>query len=498
MVSARLMKGLAGVIAVAIALGACGGGGSDDDDGASAVATTQAPAAEVSNTQATTTQATDTAPATTETAAVATTAPADGVREVPGEFPTIQAAVDAAAEGDLVLIAPGVYNEAVDVVTNNLTLRGLDRDGVVLDGQLELDNGIRVLGATGVAVENLTAVNYTANGVFFTGTTGYRASFVTTYRTGDYGIYAFDSTKGQIDNSHTVGSRDGGVYVGQCFPCDALIDQVLSEHNGLGYSGTNSGGNLLIVNSTFRNNRAGVVPNSGSYELCYPSRETTIVGNLVYSNNQTDTPAIDVALLAQGNGILIAGGVRSDIERNRVFDHNRTGIGLVPFLEEDPNDDLPTPEEWSTPCAEQKNETPATPTGALLWNAYENTVTGNVVSDSGEADLAVASAGDDISSFRNCFAGNEFATSAPLDLEALAPCEGTGSGGDWTAGDLNVARWIGEMATLPGEVDWKTAPLPELGAHENMPDAATAPARPAIDVPMAVDLDAITVPDAPH
>jgi hypothetical protein len=379
-----------------------------------------------------------------------------------------------------------------------VTIRGLDRDSVVLDGQLELDNGIRVLGATGVAVENLTAVNYTANGVFFTGTTGYRASFVTTYRTGDYGIYAFDSTEGQIDNSHTVGSRDGGVYIGQCYPCEALIDRVLSEHNGLGYSGTNSGGNLLIVNSTFRNNRAGIVPNSGSYELCYPERETTIVGNLVYSNNQTDTPAIDVALLAQGNGILLPGGVRNLVARNRIFDHNRTGIGLVPFLEEDPNDDLPTPEEWSTPCAEQKNQTPAMPSGALLWNAYENEITGNVVSDSREADLAVASAGDDISTFRNCFAGNEFATSAPLDLQALAPCDGTGSGGDWTAGDLNVARWVGEMASLPGEVDWKTAPLPELGAHENMPDPATAPARPATDVPMAVDLDAITVPDAPH
>jgi Right handed beta helix region len=497
MVSARLMKGLAGVIAVAVAVTACGGG--DDDDGASAVATTHDAGTQVTGTPATTTPATISQVPTTQAtdAAPATTAPEDGVREVPGEYPTIQAAVDAAAEGDLVLIAPGVYNEAVDVVTNNLTIRGLDRDGVVLDGQLELDNGIRVLGATGVAVENLTAVNYTANGVFFTGTTGYRASFVTTYRTGDYGIYAFDSTKGQIDNSHTVGSRDGGVYIGQCFPCDALIDQVLSEHNGLGYSGTNSGGNLLIVNSTFRNNRAGLVPNSGSYELCYPERETTIVGNLVYSNNQPDTPAIDVALLAQGNGILLPGGVRNLVARNRVFDHNRTGIGLVPFLEEDPNDDLPTPEEWSTPCAEQKNQIPATPSGALLWNAYENEITGNVVSDSGEADLAVASAGEDISTFRNCFADNEFATTAPHDLQALAPCEGAGSGGDWTAGDLNVARWIGDTASLPGEVDWKIAPLPELGAHENMPDAATAPSRPATDVPMAVDLDAITVPDAP-
>jgi hypothetical protein len=293
-----------------------------------------------------------------------------------------------------------------------------------------------------------------------------------------------------------VGSKDAGVYIGQCYPCDAVIDNLLSEHNGLGYSGTNSGGNLLIVNSTFRFNRVGVVPNSGSYELCYPERDTTVVGNLVYSNNQADTPAIDVALLAQGNGILVAGGIGNVVSRNRVWDHDRTGIGLVPFLEEDPNDDLPTPEEWAVPCSEQKQQAPTVPSGSLLWDSLNNTVTGNAVSDSREADIAVASAGGDISTFGNCWADNEFATSAPLELELLAPCGGTGSG-DWTAGDLGVARWLAEQAALPPEVDWKVAPLPELGTHEGMADAATAPAHPATDVPYPVDLDAITLPDAP-
>lgn len=501
----QLPKRVVTVVTVAaLVLAACGGDGDEAaDTGAAADSTVSAAATTAAPDEAVDEAADEAAPETaaaTTAGAPATTAAdaaADGVLEVPGEFDTIQAAVDAAAEGDLVLIAPGTYNEAVDVTTNNLTIRGLDRDGVVLDGELELDNGIRVLGASGVAVENLTAMNYTANGVFFTGVpNGYRASYITTYRTGDYGIYAFDSMVGQIDHAHTIGSRDAGVYIGQCYPCDAVITDVVSEHNGLGYSGTNSGGNLLIVNSVFRNNRAGIVPNSGSYELCYPERETTLVGNVVYSNNQTDTPAIDVALLAQGNGILVAGGVRNLIARNRVFDHNRTGIGLVPFLEEDANDDLPTEEEWGLSCAEQKNQTPAVPEGSLLWDAQQNTVTGNVVSDSREADLAVASAGGDISTFANCFSGNEFTTTAPLELEALAPCDGAGSG-DWTAGDLNVARWLGEQATLPGEVDWKIAPLPDMVAHESMPDAATAPARPATDVPMTIDLDAITVPDAP-
>jgi hypothetical protein len=414
---------------------------------------------------------------------------------VPDDHGTIRAAVSAASPGDLVLIAPGVYREAVDVETENLTIRGLDRNEVVLDGGFELENGIRVL-ADGVAVENLTARNYRVNGFFWTGVTGYRGSYLTAFRNGDYGVYAFDSVQGQFDHIYAAGSPDAGVYIGQCYPCDAVVTDVVSEHNGLGYSGTNAGGNLLLVSSIWRNNRAGIVPNSGSYELCYPQRGATIVGNTVYANNQADTPAIDAALLAMGNGILLTGGNRNVIERNLVYDHERTGIGLVPYPEEEASDLPPDEPTWETPCAETRNTPPSvddpSALGLVLWDSAQNRVVGNVVSGSGLADLAVGAVATNPATLGNCFSGNTFGSTAPAALEALAPCDADPTADDWTIGALDLLALI--AAERPPSVDYETAPLPDPGPQEHMPDAATAPPRPATDVPMEIDLDAITVP----
>jgi plastocyanin len=392
---------------------------------------------------------------------------------IPADYRTIQEGVDAAHPGDLILVSPGTYEEAVQVPESKpyLTIRGLDRDKTVLDGGFELANGFQVVKAKGVAIENITAQNFTENGFFWTGVKGYRGSYLNAIRNGDYGVYAFESTDGQFDHSYATGSPDAGFYIGGCQPCNALITDVVSEWNGLGYSGTNAGGNLLIVRSTFRKNRAGVVPNSGSYEPNAPQDDNTIVGNLVVDNNNGKTPAIDISITAMGNGILSAGGINNTILRNRVVDHDVAGIAVISYPE---NEDY-------------------------FWKATGNTVRDNVVSGSGLADIGFWY-GETTPPDGNCFAGNTFETSAPLRLEEIAPCSGSGSTSipDYDRGGFD----IGKLATAdgkPASVDYEKAKIPDVPDQPEMPDAKDAPGNPAVagKVPDTVDIASIPVPPAP-
>ena len=53
------------------------------------------------------------------------------------------------------------------VTTPYLTIRGMDRNDTILEGDFELANGIHVIEADGVAVENLTARHYLLNGFYW-------------------------------------------------------------------------------------------------------------------------------------------------------------------------------------------------------------------------------------------------------------------------------------------------------------------------------------------
>jgi plastocyanin len=393
-----------------------------------------------------------------------------GTLHVPDDNPTIQKAVNAAKSGSLILVSAGTYKEDVTVTTDDLVIRGLDRYKTVLDGEFTRENGFKVL-ADGVAIENITAQNFTKNGFFWTGVEGYRGSYLNAIRNGDYGIYAFDSTKGQFDHDYASGSPDAGFYVGQCAPCDAVITDVEAEWNGIGFSGTNAGGNFFIVNSTWHDNRVGIVPNSGTGEANPPQRDVVIAGNRVYSNNNGKTAAIDIAQTATFNGILLAGGNDNLVVRNLVYDHNLVGIAPVVL-----------PEKALDP------ENPK----AQNFDARGNTIRDNVTHDNRVADIGLVTSIDGATDpGGNCFSGNTYTLSLPPDLETLLPC-GSPPSPSYKTDIGQFLSYLGAEKPPPG--DYKTVTLPDPGAQVQMPHAATAKAKPASRIAPKFDVDSVKLP----
>ena len=372
---------------------------------------------------------------------------------VPQDFATIQQAVDVAQPGDLVLVDKGIYNESVTVKTNDIVIRGVDRNEVILDGNYSLTDGIRVAGANGVAVENITARNYAVNGFYWIGTRGFRGSYLTAVRNGFYGIYAFDSRGGVFEHSYATGSYDAGFYIGQCIPCDAVITDSIAEVNGLGYSGTNASENVIITNSIFRFNRVGIMPNSGDYEKYAPQRDAVFVGNKVYSNNNLDAPAFPQIAPATGNGIVIAGGIGNLVEHNAVWDHDNAGIAVIPNI-------LGT-----------------------SFPAKSNVVRNNDISDSRLADLAIA----ETEEASNCFEGNSFSLSMPRSIETTRPCVGATQVGTTF---FPIADVLGRP--LPPSPNVQTVKDPPR--QPNMPNARSKKRQSASATPPKIDLDRIVTP----
>lgn len=277
-----------------------------------------------------------------------TTDPAPSVVTVPTDVATITEAVALVAEGGLVLVEPGVYTESVVISTDGITLRGLDRNEVIIDGEGLRPEGIVVI-ADGVRVENLTVRSHTFNGVLVTGLhdggeaqahgldgyetldpekfppiDGFSISHVTSYNNGLYGIYAFDSEHGSITDSYASGSADSGFYVGQCEDCDIVVRGNTAENNAVGFENANASDSVYIVGNRWSNNRVGMTLLSNYQEAFVPQRSNTVVGNLIADNTSATSPS--QADGAFGVGLGISGGQSNRLERNTIAGNPHAGV----------------------------------------------------------------------------------------------------------------------------------------------------------------------------
>ena len=109
------------------------------------------------------------------------------------------------------------------------------------------------------------------------------------WNVGGYGIYAEDGEQGVIDHMYVSGAADAAYYVGECKPCRATIAHVVAKLSAVGYSGTNSTG-VVIRDSLWDRNGAGLLPNTYANEALAPQTRTTILRNTVTNSGLARCP----------------------------------------------------------------------------------------------------------------------------------------------------------------------------------------------------------------
>jgi hypothetical protein len=315
-------------------------------------------------------------------------------REKSGGFSSIQAAVDEALPGDWILIAPGDYHEqgalnaGVLITTPGLHLRGMDRNRVVVDGtkpgsaRCSSDpaaqdfgsagggrNGIEILKANGVSVENLTVCNFlgdpsgnNGNQIWWNGGDGsgqigmgkYSGGYLTASSTffhagtptAQYGIFVSNAKgPGTIAHSYASNMGDSAFYVGACADCNAVLRFVHAQNSPQGFSGSNAGGHLVLEDSEWDHNQSGIVPSSlASFDPPSPQDGecphspgkscTLIQRNYIHDNNNPNTPASGLAATAAvGTGIDLSGGRNNIVQDNLLINNGSWAILLNDYAD---------------------------------------------------------------------------------------------------------------------------------------------------------------------
>jgi len=367
--------------------------------------------------------------------------------QVPQDAPTLQAAIAKANPGDTIILGAGTYpgGNVVPAGKHDLTIKGVDRNDVVFDGADKRKNGIVVHG-DGVSLLNMSAHNFLENAFYWEDANRFRGSYLTAWNVRGYGLYVEDGREGTLDHDYVSGAADAAYYIGECRPCSATIDRVIAVLSAVGYSGTNSTG-VLIRNSIWDRNGAGIVPNTYANEALPPEAGTTIVGNTISQSGRAAVPIRTALAGFVGIGVAIAGGNENAVHGNRITSSERYGVAVVPtarFVTFDPH-------------AKREPGPPWRPRGNRIWS--------NVVVRSGWADLALAAG----SGKGNCFSANTIRTTLPPALQRSTCAGASPTGAAEVAAVVAAPVRVMFHDTLRRRRPPSYTAMPEPPAQPNMP-----------------------------
>lgn len=215
--------------------------------------------------------------------------------DVPGDYATIQAAIDAVAPGSTITVASGVYNEAINFIGKNLTVISADGPDVTVIDATGINSGVVRFSSN----ENSSAV---LEGFTITGGTGWNVTIGGNPLRVGGGIYTSASTP-TINNCIIVGNTaefGGGVFNSNASPVftDCVFESNVADPSAGGGAFNFSGAQPQYINTLFLNNVAG----TGGGAMSSQSAGPLVIQNCQFINNTADTVGGAVRMIQSSLG----------------------------------------------------------------------------------------------------------------------------------------------------------------------------------------------------
>ena len=252
---------------------------------------------------------------------------------VPADYSTIQAAIDAAQDGETVVVSPGIYQENVDFGGKNITVRSLDPEDESIVATTIIDGGrdgsvvtfqskeTREAVLTGFTITQGSGNLYLLSTVLEKGETkqfcgrGLFGSPEETRRCGG-GIViegASPTVRGNLITGNVVSHGGGGIFVSSA-SSPSIEDNVISDNQAAGGGAifVTAHSSPLIEGNTIRDQRA----DNGGGMLVEWGSSPTILDNVIDDN---------IGLTA--GGIIVFNNASATIEGNSISGNHSSGGG---------------------------------------------------------------------------------------------------------------------------------------------------------------------------
>ncbi len=223
-----------------------------------------------------------------------------GMIAVPGDFPTIQAAIDAASQGDIITVSPGTYYENIHFKGENIILCSTDPTSppIIASTIIHGNNEGSVVSFSGNELPNCVLSGFT-----ITKGSAERGG-------GINGNYTLATIQNNTINGNLAKYSGGGLHM-----CDGIIQNNIIRGNS-----ANNGGGLYrchgtIQNNTISGNLASFSKGGGLYVCEGTIQNNTISGNwakegggLFYCNGKIQNNLISDNSAGYGGGLSMCDG----------------------------------------------------------------------------------------------------------------------------------------------------------------------------------------------